>query len=86
MTEAAAHTEARLAGRRVTLEYDVETRDRFGRLLAYVYLDGQRYNDELVRDGFAELLVIAPNGRHAETMLDLELTARREGRGLWGAC
>lgn len=84
--EAAAHTEARLAGRRVTLEYDVETRDRFGRLLAYVYLDGKRYNDELVRDGFAELLVIAPNGRHAETMLDLELTARREGRGLWGAC
>jgi micrococcal nuclease len=88
--EAATHTASRLAGQRVRLEYDVETRDRYGRLLAYVLRrEGDRwvrYNDELLRDGWAELLVIPPNGRHAREMLDLELAARREGRGLWGAC
>jgi micrococcal nuclease len=84
--EASAYTKSRLEGRSVTLERDVETRDRYGRLLAYVVLDGRRFNDELLRNGYARLLVIAPNGSHAREMLDEELAARRAGRGLWGRC
>jgi micrococcal nuclease len=84
--EAAAFTSRRLAGRRVTLELDVEHRDRYGRLLAYVLVDGGRFNDVLLRRGYARLLVIPPNGRHGLTMLREELTARRARRGLWGAC
>ncbi len=84
--EASAFTHARLDGRDVTLETDSEERDRYGRLLAYVYSDGVRVNDELLRLGYATLLVIAPNEAHARTLLAAELEARAAGRGLWGAC
>ena len=84
--EASAYTRARLLGRDVTLERDAEARDKYGRLLAYVVLDGVRYNDELLRDGYARLLVIPPNGAHARAMLAEELDARQHARGLWGAC
>lgn len=84
--EAARFTRRALEGRHVTLEDDVERRDRYGRRLAYVHVDGRRFNDELLRLGYARLLVIAPNGAHARTMLREELDARRARRGLWGAC
>jgi micrococcal nuclease len=84
--EASAYAKTRLTGRRVRLEFDVERRDRYGRLLAYVILDGERYEDDLLRRGLARLLVIAPNGSHARVMLSEELAARRARRGLWGAC
>jgi micrococcal nuclease len=84
--EAAAYTASRLTGRAVRLEGDVEARDVYDRRLAYVYLDGERFNDELLTQGYARLLVIPPNGMHARTMLAEELEAKREGRGLWGAC
>jgi micrococcal nuclease len=85
--EASAHTKARLApGTRVTLETDAETRDKYGRLLAYLYVDGARYDDELLRLGYARLLIIPPNGEHARAMLQAALDARAERRGLWGAC
>ena len=84
--EAAAFTHQRLQGRAVRLQFDRERRDRFGRLLAYVNVDGRRFNDELLAGGYARLLVIPPNGRHARVMLDQELEARSAGRGLWGAC
>src|SRR3954463_11242786 len=60
--EASAYTHGRLEGRRVALETDAVTRDKYGRLLAYVYVDGVRYDDELLRLGYARLLVIPPNG------------------------
>ena len=84
--EASTYTKQRLEGRRVTLESDVERRDRYGRRLAYVRLDGRRFNDELLERGFARLLVIAPNGMYARTMLQEELAAKRARRGLWAAC
>jgi micrococcal nuclease len=85
--QASAHTKARLPpGTHVTLELDVEARDKYGRLLAYVYVGGVRYDDELLRLGFARLLIIAPNGVYARTMLHEELDARAAHRGLWGAC
>jgi micrococcal nuclease len=84
--EAAAFTTRRLGGRTVRLRFDRQRRDRYGRLLAYVEVDGGRFNDELLAGGYARLLVIPPNGRHARTMLDRELAARSAARGLWGAC
>ena len=84
--EAAAYTSRRLFGTVVTLERDVETHDVYGRTLAYVYLDGERFDDELLRRGFARLLVIDPNRAHAREMLDEELDAEHHHRGLWGAC
>jgi micrococcal nuclease len=84
--EAASYTKAHLRGRSVQLEADIEGRDRYGRRLAYVIVDGERFNDELVRRGYARLLVIEPNRAHARAMLQEELDAKRAGRGLWGEC
>jgi micrococcal nuclease len=84
--EAAAFTRRRLLGRVVTLETDVERRDVYGRRLAHVLLEGERFNDELLRRGYARLLVIAPNRSHAHELLDAELAADDADRGLWGRC
>jgi micrococcal nuclease len=84
--EASHYTHDRLLGRRVSLEFDSETRDLYGRLLAYVYIAGARFDDELLRRGYGRLLVIAPNDLHARAMLDAETEARRARRGLWRAC
>ena len=84
--EAAAFTARRLTGRVVRLEGDVEARDQYDRRLAYVIVDGKRFNDVLLRRGYARLLVIAPNGAHARDALAAELSARNAGRGLWAEC
>jgi micrococcal nuclease len=84
--EASAYTHARLSGRQVSLETDSEARDKYGRLLAYVYVDGKRYDDELLRLGYARLLIIPPNGAHGRAMLEAELEARTARRGLWAEC
>ena len=85
--EASAYTSGRLPpGTRVTLETDAERRDKYGRLLAYVYVGGTRYDDELLELGYARLLIIPPNGVHARAEMQAELDARRAHRGLWRAC
>jgi micrococcal nuclease len=84
--EASDYTTRRLSGQLVRLEDDVETRDIYGRHLAYVYIHGRRFDDELLEKGYARLLVIEPNHAHARTMLDEELDAKRHRRGLWGEC
>jgi micrococcal nuclease len=85
---ASAANAALVAGRSVKLVGDVERRDRYGRLLAYVYRepDGAFVNARLVQAGYARTLTIAPNVAHARELADLARAARREGRGLWSAC
>lgn len=85
----ASRANARLvAGRDVRLVAGEEPRDRYGRLLAYVYRssDGLFVNAALVRDGEARTLTIPPNDRYAERFAALQRQAQRDGRGLWGAC
>jgi micrococcal nuclease len=72
--------------RRVRLLFGVERRDVYGRLLAYVYLDGRFVNAELIRRGLARTLTIPPNDRFAGRLKRLEMASARAGRGLWGAC
>jgi micrococcal nuclease len=84
--EASAHTQARLLGRKVTLETDAEPRDKYGRLLAYVYVGGVRFDDELLRLGYARLLIIPPNDEHGRALARATLEAQRARRGLWGSC
>jgi len=85
---ASAQNERLVAGEEVRLERDAEARDRYGRLLAYVFRvrDGRFVNAELVRGGFAQPLTIAPNVARADELAALAREARRAGRGLWGAC
>jgi micrococcal nuclease len=85
---AAAANRRLVEGRRVRLVQDAEARDRYGRLLAYVYRasDGLFVNAELVRRGYARPLTIPPNVAHAVQIARLARTARRAGRGLWSHC
>ena len=86
---AAAAFNARLVGgERVRLVGDVERRDRYGRLLAYVYRarDGLFVNAELARLGYARPLSIAPDVRHAARFAALAREARDQGKGLWLVC
>ncbi len=84
--DASAFTAARLLGRVVRLEFDVERRDVYDRRLAYVQLDGTHFNEVLLRRGFARFLVIPPNDAHGRELLAAELDARGDRRGLWAEC
>jgi micrococcal nuclease len=74
--------------RSVRLEPDVQLRDHYGRLLAYVWVkraDGVEVmvNAELVRLGYAQVMTVPPNVRHAEMFRKLAAEAREHHRGLW---
>jgi micrococcal nuclease len=70
-------------GSGVQLEPDVEARDRYGRLLAYVWMGGGMVNWRMVRDGWAVLLTYEPNVQYVEAFTDAQRRAREERRGLW---
>jgi micrococcal nuclease len=72
-----------VAGRHVRLELDVQSRDRYGRLLAYVWVGETMINAELVRQGYAQVMTVPPNVRYQRRFLDLQRDARQAGRGLW---
>jgi len=81
--EAAVVNRRRVAGRHVRPELDVRTRDRYGRLLAYVWLGDTMVNAELVRRGYAQVMTVPPNVRYQDLFLKLQREARDAGRGLW---
>ncbi|HEX9860324.1 MAG TPA: thermonuclease family protein [Nitrospirota bacterium] len=70
-------------GTEVALELDEEGRDKYGRLLAYVWLDGRMLNAELVRAGMAKLMTIPPDMKYAGRFRKLRDDARASGRGIW---
>ncbi len=71
-------------GRRVRLEFDQERVDRFGRTLAYVYLeDGMFLNAEIVRQGYGHAYTRFPF-KYLEEFRAYEREAREAQRGLWG--
>ncbi|MFL5318409.1 MAG: thermonuclease family protein [Myxococcaceae bacterium] len=72
----------------VSLQYDeAQCKDRFGRLLAYVSVDGHEVNKLLVERGFACVLSIPPAGdARKDEFLSTQTTAKSEGRGVWGFC
>jgi micrococcal nuclease len=84
--EADAANRRLVGGQTVRLVFDAQARDKYGRLLAYVYLDdGTFVNAELVRLGLARVMTIPPNVRHAEEFVRLQRQARAAGRGMWAA-
>ena len=74
--ELVAHT-------RVRLELDVQSLDRYGRLLAYVWVGNVMVNAELVRLGYAQVMTVPPNVRYQALFLKLQREAREAARGLW---
>ncbi|MBO8128135.1 MAG: thermonuclease family protein [Peptococcaceae bacterium] len=94
--EAKAYTKAKLEGRTVYLELDVEERDRYGRLLAYVWTDkpsgegseaevrAKMFNAGLLINGYAQTLTVPPNVKYVDFFTQFQREAREAGRGLWG--
>lgn len=92
--EAAERNRQFVEGKHVRLEFDVQRRDHYDRLLAYVYVAGAKpggatdgpdilVNAELLREGFAQPMTIPPNVKYAELFRRLTREARENRRGLW---
>jgi len=71
-------------GQMVRLEFDIQARDQYGRLLAYFYVGEVMVNAELVRQGCALLSTYPPNVTHEALFVRLQREAREAKRGLWG--
>ena len=87
--KASSYTSSLLpVGTEVRLTRDIEPRDRYDRLLAYVYraADGLFINLEIAASGYAEALIIEPNAIHADAFYAAAARARDQRLGLWGAC
>jgi len=70
--------------RKVKLEFDTEKKDRYGRLLAYVFTDeGIMVNEWLIANGYAKAVVYPPNVRYTDRFSRLEQEAREQKIGLW---
>ncbi len=72
----------------VRLVLDAEARDQYDRLLAYAFrsTDGLFVNLAMLRDGYADILVIEPNAAYADVFAEAVSAARAGEIGLWGAC
>jgi micrococcal nuclease len=83
--EASQFTKQMVEGKAVRLEFDKERRDRYGRLLAYVYVDGVMLNEELIRAGFSAAQLQYPYSNAMKRLFqNAEAEAREARRGLWG--
>ncbi|MGB7062814.1 MAG: thermonuclease family protein, partial [Candidatus Zixiibacteriota bacterium] len=81
--EAAAFNDSLVNGKIVRLETDIQVRDRYRRVLAYVWVDSIFVNAELVKQGYAQVSTYPPNVRYEKLFLKLQAEAREAGRGLW---
>ena len=83
--EAKAFLTDLLLNKYVSLEFDVDRTDRYGRTLAYVYLeDGTFLNKYLVENGYAQLMTYPPNVKYVEVFTAAQTRARESNLGLWG--
>jgi len=85
--EASERNRQLVEGKTVELEKDVSETDDFGRLLRYVWVDGEMVNATLVREGYAVASTYPPDVKHQKLLASLQREAIAAGRGLWGpAC
>ncbi|MDD4802237.1 MAG: thermonuclease family protein [Syntrophomonas sp.] len=82
--QASDYTKSKLSNQSVGLELDVEERDRYGRMLAYVWLGDQMFNEVLLREGYAQLATFPPNVKYVERFTAVQKEARQQQRGFWG--
>ncbi|WP_284638905.1 thermonuclease family protein [Paenibacillus silviterrae] len=83
--QASDYTKKRLTGQTVYLYKDTGEKDKYGRLLCYVFLKGEpvMYNETLVREGYANVMSVPPNVMYQDKFVKLEREARQQKRGLW---
>ena len=80
---ASDYTKKLLEGKSVSLEFDTAERDRYGRLLAYVYIGDTMVNELLLSEGHAKVVVFQPNVKYVEKFRNLEAEAKSSKKGIW---
>jgi micrococcal nuclease len=70
-------------GRKVTLEFDLVKTDKYGRWLAYVFINGKMINEELLGSGYAMLYTYPPNLKYTDRLVAAQKKAREEKKGFW---
>ena len=81
--EASDFATSALEGERVDLEFGQEKFDDYDRLLAYVFIDGQMFNEELIKQGYAQAYPYEPNTEYADKFEEAQQEARASGLGIW---
>ena len=83
---ASAYMRELLEGKNVYLEYGQEDHDKYGRDLAYVYLeDGASMAEILIlKAGYAQLMIVSPNNEHERELRRAQEDAKKLGLGFWG--
>lgn len=82
--EASNYVKQLIENKYISLEFDVSQTDKYGRLLAYVYLeDGEMLNVKLVKEGYAQVATYPPNVKYVETFKSLQEEARKNKVGFW---
>ena len=73
------------SGWQVRIEYDVEKRDTYDRILAYLWSrDNKLINEEMLVNGYAVLFTFPPNVKHVDRLSAAQVIARENKRGIWG--
>ena len=73
-----------LTGQSVGLEFGAERTDQYDRLLAYVYVGGEMFNEVLVEEGYAQAYPYEPNTEYEDRFASAQEEARRFDLGIWG--
>lgn len=80
---ASEYTKNLLEAKEVGLEFDVQERDHYGRLLAYVYFNGSMVNKLLLQEGYAQISTYPPNVKYVDDFKEIQRVARENNKGLW---
>jgi micrococcal nuclease len=82
--EAKVYVTNLLKNKKIKLIFDIQKTDRYGRILAYAYLEnGVFINRHLVENGYAVVATFPPNVKFVEVFTKAEKSARNKKRGLW---
>lgn len=81
--EAREFTQKKLLKQNVLLKFDQEQEDDYGRTLAYIYLDGENFNQKLLKEGYATVMIVEPNDRYENEFKMAQEEARRDNKGIW---
>lgn len=77
------HLDSLILNKEIRLEFDVDSLDRFGRTLAYAFLDHVFINEELIKNGYAVLMTIPPNVRFESQFVRDQNYAKSNHLGIW---
>lgn len=85
-SEARRHLKELIAASSIRVETDTVKRDKYGRLLAYIWTSSGKFiNLEMIKDGYAVLYTIPPNVKYEDKLRAAQTEAREKKAGIWGS-